>query len=205
MINMVTRFEKERRKKILKWLIHGKVLDMGSIGHGELKPTLHHFLKDIDVGEVIGLDIKNGKDVDIVLDLNKKEYPIKSDSYDTIIAGEIIEHLDLPFNFLKECKRILKPNGRLIVTTPNMTSICYILGIVKNDERFINHSHSWNMLLFDELLKRTDFKVIHKELFNNLASRDYLLDWFTKIFPVFKTGLFYVLEKSGKKLVREVM
>jgi len=32
--------------------------------------------------------------------------------------GEILEHLYNPFRVLKECKRILKPNGVLLISTP---------------------------------------------------------------------------------------
>jgi 2-polyprenyl-3-methyl-5-hydroxy-6-metoxy-1,4-benzoquinol methylase len=39
--------------------------------------------------------------------------------FDTIIAGEIIEHLDDPIQFLTACYQILKPGGRLILSTPN--------------------------------------------------------------------------------------
>ena len=39
--------------------------------------------------------------------------------FDTIIAGEIIEHLDNPGQFLCNMHRHLKPGGRLVVSTPN--------------------------------------------------------------------------------------
>ena len=39
--------------------------------------------------------------------------------FDTIIAGEIIEHLDNPGQFLRNMFRHLKPGGRLVVSTPN--------------------------------------------------------------------------------------
>jgi len=190
---MITRFEKDRRKKIMRWVKQYNVLDMGSNGFGEFKPTLHDFLNTNIVGSVKGLDLDNA---DIIANLNDKLYPIDKEKFDTIVAGEVIEHLNSPFNFLRECKRILKPDGRLIITTPNMTSITYVLGIVKNIDKKHYHCHAWNMDFFDALVDRAGFKIIHKELFNNLAERDYLLDWFTNIFPVFKTGLFYVLEKK---------
>lgn len=40
-------------------------------------------------------------------------------SFDTIVAGEIIEHLLNPGLFLKNMVRHLKPEGRLVITTPN--------------------------------------------------------------------------------------
>jgi 2-polyprenyl-3-methyl-5-hydroxy-6-metoxy-1,4-benzoquinol methylase len=48
--------------------------------------------------------------------------PVENERYDVIIASEIIEHVfDTDF-FIEELKRILKPNGRIIITTPNMHS-----------------------------------------------------------------------------------
>lgn len=46
-------------------------------------------------------------------------FPFKTNSFDTIIASEIIEHIINTDNFLSECKRILKPGGILILTTEN--------------------------------------------------------------------------------------
>jgi len=48
--------------------------------------------------------------------------PVENERYDVIIASEIIEHVfDTDF-FIEELKRVLKPNGRIIITTPNMHS-----------------------------------------------------------------------------------
>jgi 2-polyprenyl-3-methyl-5-hydroxy-6-metoxy-1,4-benzoquinol methylase len=43
-------------------------------------------------------------------------------TFDVITAFELIEHLNDPLNFLKECSRILKPERILIVNTPNASS-----------------------------------------------------------------------------------
>ena len=48
--------------------------------------------------------------------------PAESNSYDVVIAGEVIEHLIDTDHFLKEIKRMLKPGGMLIITTPNLAS-----------------------------------------------------------------------------------
>lgn len=46
----------------------------------------------------------------------------ESNMFDYVFAGEIIEHLyDTDF-FMEEIKRVLKPNGILILTTPNFVS-----------------------------------------------------------------------------------
>lgn len=40
--------------------------------------------------------------------------------FNLIVAIEVIEHLNNPVMFLKECNRILNQNGYLLVTTPNI-------------------------------------------------------------------------------------
>ena len=45
--------------------------------------------------------------------------PIQSKSFDIVISFETIEHLNNPSTFLSECSRLLKPQGILIISTPN--------------------------------------------------------------------------------------
>jgi SAM-dependent methyltransferase len=48
--------------------------------------------------------------------------PFESASFDYVIATEVIEHLDNPHNLIAEAARVLKPHGRLLLTTPNAES-----------------------------------------------------------------------------------
>jgi SAM-dependent methyltransferase len=50
-------------------------------------------------------------------------FPFKDASLDFIYAGELIEHLFDTRNFLAECNRILKPEGTLVLTTPNLATL----------------------------------------------------------------------------------
>lgn len=47
-----------------------------------------------------------------------------SHSFGAIVASEIIEHLENPRHFARECFRLLMPGGRLILSTPNVESAC---------------------------------------------------------------------------------
>lgn len=46
-----------------------------------------------------------------------------SESYDTIVCSDVIEHLENPAFIFRELGRVLKPNGTLFVTLPNAFSI----------------------------------------------------------------------------------
>ena len=48
--------------------------------------------------------------------------PAAGDTYDVVIAGEIVEHLVDTDSFAREVRRILKPGGHLILSTPNLAS-----------------------------------------------------------------------------------
>ncbi|MEA5516921.1 class I SAM-dependent methyltransferase, partial [Nodularia sp. UHCC 0506] len=39
-------------------------------------------------------------------------------NFDIVIAAEVVEHLFIPKELVKNAKKCLKPNGRLILTTP---------------------------------------------------------------------------------------
>ncbi|HEY0807551.1 MAG TPA: class I SAM-dependent methyltransferase [Pseudonocardiaceae bacterium] len=54
-----------------------------------------------------------------VLRANLAVLPIQSATIDVVASFQVIEHLWHQEGFLAECFRVLKPGGRLLVTTPN--------------------------------------------------------------------------------------
>lgn len=52
--------------------------------------------------------------------LDEVHFP--DDTYDAIVLRHVIEHLHRPIDILKECYRVLKPGGSLVVITPNINS-----------------------------------------------------------------------------------
>jgi len=49
--------------------------------------------------------------------------PFSAGSFDCVILSEVIEHLDAPQATMEEASRVLRPGGRLLVTTPNYRSL----------------------------------------------------------------------------------
>ena len=43
------------------------------------------------------------------------------ETYDVVILTEVIEHIESPIEFIDAITKILKPNGKIILTTPNRT------------------------------------------------------------------------------------
>lgn len=100
--------------------------------------------------------------------------PFRDASFDALFAGELIEHLDDPTRGLREFRRVLRPGGRLILTTPNRLRLA---NVADGSERPYGPDHL-SELSYDELLAlfpSEGFTVVektgvHLELFLNWLS-----------------------------------
>lgn len=63
----------------------------------------------------IGIDIIQGRGVDVVGDAH--HIPIKSSSFSVVLTTEMLEHVQNPQAVINEIERILKPGGKVILTT----------------------------------------------------------------------------------------
>lgn len=84
-----------------------------------------------NANEITGLDYDQS-----TIDSNKETYkdignlnfqrgtipplPFEDNSFDVITAFQFIEHIEKRNDFLKDCIRVLKPGGKVLVTTPNI-------------------------------------------------------------------------------------
>lgn len=115
--------------------------------------------------------------------LNEK-IPFKNNLFDYVISLETIEHLEDPWNFLREVQRVLKPKGTVILSTPNNTHISsrvfyLIFGrfIAFWSRRYLEYNWHINPIFYwnlEFMLDHTGFKVT-KRTYNQ-----------GKLFPLYK-------------------
>jgi SAM-dependent methyltransferase len=63
---------------------------------------------------------------------------------DVVVAGEIIEHLDAPGPFLRAMRELLKPEGLLVVTTPNAYRLLNFLAPASGSELIHPDHTAWH-------------------------------------------------------------
>lgn len=103
----------------------GRLLDVGC-GSGEWMDSMRTMgwqVEGIDFDENAvaaarrkGLDVRTGT-------IDSQNYP--ENAFDVVNLNHVIEHVPDPVGLLREIRRILKPGGKLVLATPNASSICH--------------------------------------------------------------------------------
>jgi 2-polyprenyl-3-methyl-5-hydroxy-6-metoxy-1,4-benzoquinol methylase len=110
----------------------GELLEFGA-GTGDF---LKHLLTSGFPGRMTGTDLLPRpillpeEVVWIQADLNHPLASVPDDSFDAIISTEVIEHLENPRAMIREFWRLLKPGGKVILTTPNQESLRSLLALL---------------------------------------------------------------------------
>nr|DBA26527.1 TPA: hypothetical protein GDO54_010771 [Pyxicephalus adspersus] len=79
------------------------------------------------------------------------------ESFDAIVASEVVEHVNDLESFIQSSFQVLKPGGSLFITTINKTKISYILGIVLAEKIMSivpEGTHDWDKFIPPEELER---------------------------------------------------
>lgn len=70
--------------------------------------------KAVEYCRTLGLRVQSG---------SLEDCGFREQSYDVILMSHVIEHLHDPLGVLKRCRELLKPGGKVIISTPNIRSL----------------------------------------------------------------------------------
>src|SRR5688572_10264558 len=140
----------------------GKALDLGCgrCLFTDIQPNwpFQIYSGDLDIGLI--RERKNEVPQNFWFVSDASHAPFIDQYFDALFVGEIIEHISDPVPVLKEWKRVIKPGGVLILTTPNRERL---LAKVEGRERPYSpdHLHEFSYKeLRDNVLSRAGFEVI---------------------------------------------
>ena len=138
-----------------------KVLDLGCRS-GALT---RHFL---DGNEVVGVDVDQAALAKaeergikpVVADVEEPPLPFADETFDAVVAGELLEHLGFPETLIAEVQRVLEPGGVFVGSVPNAFNIQrrlrFLLG--RPPEKDPTHLHMFSPEQLRELL--ADFEDV---------------------------------------------
>lgn len=189
-------------RAIAKNVTGNKVLDIGFA-------QAPNFCISEDKHQLYGVDIQKSYELPAnyveakgEVNLNSDDIPYPDGYFDTVIMADVIEHVENPSRVLRECNRVLKDAGQLIVSTPQAN---YFYDLIKNslysflginlDRDPGSHLSNWTILDFKRLLNKNSFALkklqggfIHLPLGINIP-----VGWF----PILGWQAVYVAKKSG--------
>lgn len=89
--------------------------------------------------------------------------PVKSGIADAVVATAIIEHVPDPPSMMRECGRLLRPGGLLVITTPApfMEKVASALGIWKEG----GHDTTLNLKQLSQMARENGYTVLESSKF----------------------------------------
>jgi ubiquinone/menaquinone biosynthesis C-methylase UbiE len=143
---------------------HGlSILDVGT-ADGCMLPVLKDALR---AKICLGIEpskelINSGRNPQSLIQAMGENLPFKGESFDLITAVSVVDHLKEPGVFLKECRRVLKKEGVVIITlvAPFYDKLAVSLKIKDDD-----HIHHFTEKTIASFIKEEGFKVLQASRF----------------------------------------
>ena len=134
-------------------------------------------------------------------DFSLKPLPFKSNNFDVIIFTDVIEHLTSGQHFiLREFKRVLKPGGIILISTPNILSfpkrIKFILGNSPltpfQDLLLQDHIHEYSLEELNSFIGSAKLEIKNSKIVNTLykyLKKNFLVKFVYKIITFVSPGM----------------
>lgn len=147
----LSEFQKARYEEIISQVQGQLVINLGSTFGFQ-----HEYLKErLTNAEIIGIDLEGNPD--IKQNLNEPLL-VDNQTADTVIAGEILEHLENPLGMIKEVNRVLCDGGIFIITIPNPMSVA---SLMCNHSEPYEHLYAFHPPYMVNLLQKAGFVPVY--------------------------------------------
>lgn len=144
-----------------------RVLDIGcGVGSVDLYlVSLGNQVTGIDISKkAIDMAKKSSKilKLDEHVIFNVIDFPknIPKGVFDVVICSEILEHLIDDNGAILAIKKLLKPKGILIASSPSFNAPLYKLGLLDNFDKSVGHIRRYTASSFRKLFSNPDFKIL---------------------------------------------
>lgn len=106
----------------LRSISRGRLLDIGC-GNGATLRVMQDLGWDAEGIDFDPVTVENAQSKCLRVHLGTlREQQYNDDSFDAVVMCHVIEHVHDPLDLVRECQRVLKPGGRLVILTPNVDS-----------------------------------------------------------------------------------
>ena len=129
---------------------------------------------------IVEIDAESGREASAFAEqsfIGKKEGNIEnycwmktSRKYDYIIFADVLEHLSNPKDVLKNCCSVLKEQGKILVSIPNMSHNSILISLFNDEFEYdktglLDHSHIhfFTNTSFKKMIKNTDLYIYETE------------------------------------------
>jgi 2-polyprenyl-3-methyl-5-hydroxy-6-metoxy-1,4-benzoquinol methylase len=112
---------------------------------------------------------RNNRNLDVrSLPLEENNFPCAC--FDIVLASHLIEHLNDPKAFLSEIFRVLKDDGHVFITTPNISGFQSLLYGSRWRSAIFDHLYLFSKRTLSKMLKNTGFKTESCRTWGGLAA-----------------------------------
>ncbi len=166
MIKDVQGYLDERNKIIIEFISprkEDKILVIGTGVFPKIEYILFHLYKcnNITSGDIDKRNIENGRKIlpklkFVYLDAQKR-FPFKDNHFDKIIFTEVLEHLKDENAALSEIRRVLKKEGKLIMSVPKRRWFSIFSPIF-----WVQHEREYTESSINHILEKNGFRIEKK-------------------------------------------
>jgi 2-polyprenyl-3-methyl-5-hydroxy-6-metoxy-1,4-benzoquinol methylase len=103
----------------------------------------------------------------LVGDVERIELPFEPASFDAIVCGDLVEHLRDPGSTLARLRPLLRPGGRLVLTTPNVANWAMRLSLLAGRWRYTErgildrtHTHLFTRKTLAETVEAAGYRIL---------------------------------------------